>query len=79
MEEEDIRSMWSPVMGQGETPHLAAQSQAGCLSEDHLSCFSYSPLNELVEHIASEVLTNLLNVWLWGESWQSVTKSISPW
>lgn len=41
--------------------------------------FSLLPLNELLEHIPSEVLTNLLNVWLWGGSWELVTKSISPW
>lgn len=39
---------------------------------------SYSPLNELLEHIPSEVLANLLNVWLCGGSWELVTKSISP-
>lgn len=81
MGEEDLLDLCDlsrvPVMGQRQTPHLAAQSQ-GCLSKDRLSCFSYLPFNELLEHIPSEVLTNLLNVWLWGESWELVTKSVVP-
>lgn len=65
-------------MGQRQISHLATQSQSIRLSEDRLSYFSYLPLNEFLEHIPSEVLTNLLNVWLWGESWELVTKFMSP-